>query len=87
MSTDSLKLEAQQVLDELMRESLIPFKLTAGKIVSEDSLHYTVHFFDSRLRSVNLVWEAGQSFKDLFRAAVLDGVTRVSGPLYRKKPE
>lgn len=85
MALDPLKLEAQQALDELWKEKLVPFKLTVGKIVAEDSSQYTLHFFDSRLRSVSVSWEAGQSFKDKVRAVVKERVARMSGPLGKKK--
>ena len=85
MALDPLKLEAQQTLDELWEEKLVPFKLTVGKIVAEDSSQYTLHFFDSRLRSVSVPWQAGQSFKDQVRAAVKERVGRMSGPLGKKK--
>jgi len=85
MTLDPLKLEAQQALNELWKEQLVPFKLTVGKIVAVDSSEYTLHFFDSRLRSVSVPWQAGQSFKDQVRAAVKERVARLSGPLGKKK--
>ena len=85
MALDPLKLEAQQALNELWKEQLVPFKLTVGKIVVDDSSGYTLHFFDSRLRSVSVHWQAGQSFKDQVRAAVKERVARLSGPLGKKK--
>ena len=85
MALDPLKLEAQQALNELWKEQLVPFKLTVGKIVADDSSGYTLHFFDSRLRSVSVPWQAGQSFKDQVRAAVKERVARLSGPLGKKK--
>ena len=85
MALDPLKLEAQQALDELWKEQLVPFKLTVGKIVADDSSEYTLHFFDSRLRSVSVSCPAGQSFKDQVRSAVKVRVARLSGPLGKKK--
>jgi len=85
MALDPLKLEAQQALNELWKEQLVPFKLIVGKIVVDDSSGYTLHFFDSRLRSVSVPWQAGQSFKDQVRAAVKERVARLSGPLGKKK--
>ena len=87
MVTDALKLEAQQALDELLKEQLIPFKLRAGEVVSEGSGSYTVRFYDSRISSVTITWEAGQSFKDIVRAATLKRVAVMSGPLHLKKAE
>jgi hypothetical protein len=77
--------EAQQVLDELFSEHLLPFKLSVHEMESTGPDKYRVRFYDSRLRSVHLTWHEGQSFKDVFQAVVLEGVKRLSGPL-RKKP-
>ena len=79
--TDNLQLSAQQTLDELFAESLIPFKLSAWAIESLGSEEYIVRFHDSRLCSVDVSWHQGQSFKELVRVAVLDRVSRISGPL------
>ncbi len=84
MTTDTLKLEAQSALDELMREHRLPFKLTAQELVSKGSSQYTLRFFDSRLHSITVTWETGLSFKEVVRAAVLDRISRLSGPLYKK---
>lgn len=75
MNTDTLKLEAQTALDELKTKGLLPFELEARELVSEGS-EYTIRFYDSRLHSITVTCEAGQPFKELVRAAVLD---RVSG--------
>ena len=85
MTTDSLKLEAQAVLDELLREQELPFKLEAQKVVAAGEGRYTIRFFDSRLHSITVSWEAGESFKEVVRAAVLDRVSRLSGPLHLKQ--
>ena len=85
MTTDPLKLEAQTALDELMQENQLPFKLEARKVVSEDSSQYNIHFYDSRFHSITVPWEAGQSFKEVVRAAVLDRVSRLTGPLDKKR--
>ena len=87
MATDALRLEAQQVLDDLMKEGLLPFKLRAGEMVSEGSGKYTILFHDSRIRSTTFTMEAGQSFKEAIRAATLARAERMSGPLSRKKAE
>lgn len=84
MTTDSLMLEAQAALDELMQEGELPFSLEARELITKDSEH-TIRFHDSRLHSITVTWEAGQSFKDVVRAAVLDRVSRLSGPLHKKK--
>ena len=73
--------EAQQAVDELLSERLLPFKLRAESVESEDSAEYTIRFFDSRLHSVTVLWQMGQSFKGLVRAAILDRVSRFRAPL------
>ncbi len=85
MASAALKLEAQQVLDELLQAGLIPFKLKAAQLVAEGADHYTIYFFDSRLHSVSVVWAEGQSFKDIFRTAVRQNAAPISGPLYKSK--
>jgi hypothetical protein len=87
MATEDIKLEAQQVLDDLLKERLLPFKLTAEKVISEASSKYTIRFYDSRIHSITFTMEAGKSFKDLVRAATLEQVERMSGGLNRKKPK
>ena len=76
--------EAQQSLDELFSEHLLPFKLSACLVESIGGEEYIVRFHDSRLRSVDLSWHEGQSFKDVFRTAILERLKQVSGPLYKK---
>ncbi|HXM35123.1 MAG TPA: hypothetical protein VN920_08050 [Pyrinomonadaceae bacterium] len=76
--------EAQQALDELFSEHLLPFELSARKVESIGVEEYIVYFHDSRLRSVDISWCQGECFKDVFRAAVLERVKRLSGPLQRK---
>jgi hypothetical protein len=53
-STDSQKLEAQQVLDRLDERHLIPFKLKAFKVESIGLDKFMVYFHDSRLPAVML---------------------------------
>jgi hypothetical protein len=74
--------EAQQVLDELFRERLIPFELCAQRVEAIGTQKYIIRFWDSRLHSVGFSWRQGESFTEAFRAAVLDRVKRLSGPLY-----
>jgi hypothetical protein len=77
----NLKLKVQETLDELLSERLIPFALT-GQRVSQNSIgEYMVPFYDSRLHSVRFCVKVGASFKEVFRAAVLDRVKSMSGPL------
>jgi hypothetical protein len=87
MATDELRMEVQQVLDDLMKEGLLPFKLTAGEVISEGSGKYTIRFHDSRMRSTTFTMEAGQSFKQAVRAATLVRAEQISGPLGKKKTE
>ena len=78
------KAEAQQALDELFSERLLPFKLSAHRVTSIGLEEYIVYFHDSRLRSLDISWCQGECFKDVFRAAVLERVKRFSGPLHWK---
>jgi hypothetical protein len=73
------KTEAQQTLNELFHEHLIPFKLTAQKVEMVGVEDYIVLLNDSRLYSVDVVWPKGHSFKDAFRVALLDVLERRSG--------
>lgn len=84
MTNDPLKVEAQTALDELMQEHQLPFKLNAGEVVVKDAGQYTIRFFDSRLHSITVTWEEGQSFKEIVRVAVMKRVSRLSGPLPKK---
>ena len=79
----TFKLEAQQVLDEIWSEKLIPFALRVGKI-EETPDKYTIYFHDSRMHSVSFSLVVDHSFRDVFRSAVLVRVTEISGPF--KKP-
>jgi hypothetical protein len=80
MTTDinEMKLGAQQTLDELFAKSLIPFKLSARAVDSLGREEYIVRFHDSRLRSVDISWQRGQSFTTVFREAVLARVARLT---------
>ena len=83
MLTDR-KLEAQGVLNALLKEGLIPFQLNVGALARQGSSVYVIRFFDSRIRSVEFYCNATQSFKDTFRTAVLERVAKMSGPLAKK---
>jgi len=76
----TLEAEAQQVLDELFSEELIPFKLNVGKL-TKASEAYTLHFYDSRIHSAKVPLTKGHSFRDMVREAVLARVAKMSGPL------
>jgi len=75
--TDAMKLGAQQALDELFAESRIPFRLSARIVESIGMEEYIVRFHDSRLHSVDVSWQRNQTFKTVFRAAILDRVARL----------
>ena len=79
---EDMKVGAQAALDELFTEHLIPFELLARKVDRIGSEEYIVRFYDSRIRSIDISWGQGQSFRDVFRASVLDRVKRLSGPLH-----
>ena len=81
METDQTA-EAQLVLDELFREHSIPFKLSVGKTDPVSQNQYIIRFHDSRLHSVDFTLKQGESFKDEFRAAVVERVKKLSGPLH-----
>jgi hypothetical protein len=81
MIEQSHKPEAQKALDELFRERLLPFKLTAHAVEAIGLQEYIIRFRDSRLSSVLVSWYEGLSFKDICRTAVLERVKTLSGPL------
>ena len=66
-----MKLGAQQTLDELFEEGLIPFKLSAQLVESLGMEEYIIRFYDSRLYSVDVSWQQGEAFSAVFRAAIL----------------
>lgn len=58
-----MKLGAQQTLDELFAERLIPFALSAWVVDSVGLEEYIVRFHDSRLHSVDVSCPEGRSSK------------------------
>jgi hypothetical protein len=68
---DRHKIDIQHTLDDLFGSKLIPFKLVARKITEEYLGEFTIHFYDSRLRSVLVRAFKGDSFAPQVRAAVL----------------
>jgi len=76
----TLETEAQQVLDELWNEKLIPFSLTVGKITKGIG-SYTIHFYDSRIRTARVPLTERSLFRETVRSTVLARVTKMSGPL------
>ena len=79
---ENQRANVQKVLDELWNEQLIPFVLTVGEL-TEEANGYTIHFHDSRIHTAGIPFTEGHSFRDLVRAAVLDRVARISGPLQK----
>ena len=76
-----IEAEAQQVLDELWSEKLIPSALKVVKI-SKAPGEYAIHFHGSRIRTVRIALTKGRSFRELVRSAVLARVAKkMSGPL------
>ena len=78
------KIEAQQALDDLFSENLLPFKLCAHRVASLGTGEYIVYFRDSRLPAIDISWCEGECFGDVVRVAVLDRVGRLSGAQRRK---
>jgi hypothetical protein len=76
----TLEAEAQQALDELWNEKAIPFKLDVGKL-TKGMGEYTIHFYDSRMRTAHISLTGHESFKDMVRAAVLERVKKLERPL------
>lgn len=84
MQEEEQRSEAQQVLDTLSREGLIPFALTAYKIQANGLGEYRVFFNDSRIHSCRFSEKEDEDFKEAFRAATIARVNRRSGPLGMK---
>ena len=78
---EEMTLTAQETLDDLFTETRIPFELLARALESIGLQEYIIRFHDSRLRSVDVSMAEGQSFKTVFRGAILDRVSRLGGPL------
>ena len=76
-----IEVEAQQVLDELWSEKLIPFALNVVRI-SKAPGEYTIHFYGSWIRTARITRTRKHSFRDLVRSAVLARVKKkMSQPL------
>jgi len=80
--SENIRIRVQTTLDDLNREHLIPFKLTAHRVTAEGPGNYVVPFYDSRIHSFEFSWTAGDrlSFKDVVRSAVLKRVERMTAP-------
>ena len=72
--------DAQQVLDDLLSQRLIPFSLVAHKVTEESRTEFRIHFYDSRLHSVIVDVGKNISIKDQVRAAVLLRVAKINRP-------
>jgi hypothetical protein len=79
----TLEAEAQQVLDELWNEKLIPIRLNVGKL-TKGAGEYTIHFYDSRIFTASVPLTKDHSFRDMVRESVLARVAKISGPLRKK---
>jgi hypothetical protein len=75
--TNSMKMEAQQTLDELYMEGLLPFRLSAHKVEFLGMNEYIVRFYDSRLNSLDLSLRRDEVFRAVFRATLLSRVARL----------
>ena len=80
--TESIRLRVQTTLDDLNREHLIPFKLTAHGVTADGPGNYVVPFYDSRIHSFEFSWkdDGALSFKDVVRSAVLKRVQLMAVP-------
>ena len=74
---DTLKLEAQKVLDAARKRHLFDVKLTAVRVEWGGPNKYVFYFRDDSLPPVTVSWVEGESFRDVFRAAILDRVSRM----------
>lgn len=73
------KEEAQDAIDDLFAEHLLPFKLTAHKVTLLGANEYIVRFHDTRLPSIDITCPQGQSFRDVFRETLLERIKRLRG--------
>jgi hypothetical protein len=67
----SYQTKAQEALDDLFEDHLIPFKLIAHKVTDEGSHEYRIHFYDSRLHSIIVNSEKTMPINQQVSAAVL----------------
>jgi hypothetical protein len=65
------QVSAQEVLDQLFQDALIPFKIEAHKVTDEGSREYRIHFYDSRIHSVVVDARSSTPIKQQISAAVL----------------
>ncbi|MEP6911617.1 MAG: hypothetical protein ABI923_02620 [bacterium] len=79
--TQNIKVRVQETLGELFNERLLPFELTAYHVNAEGAGEYVVLFYDSRIHSIKFSSKDDGRLKEVVRAAVLDRVDKMSGPL------
>jgi hypothetical protein len=65
------KADAQQAVNYLFADHLIPFKLSAHKVTDEGSCEYRIHFYDSRLHSIIINSGVTTPIEQQVKAAVL----------------
>jgi hypothetical protein len=76
----TLEGQVQRILNSLLTEGLLPFKLDVGKITKEND-EYRIYFYDSRIHMAVVPLLDGIPLDDLIRSAVLARVGKMSGPL------
>lgn len=78
----TMKSEAQETLDDLFAKGQLPFALHARAVESIGMEEYIVRFYDSRIFSVDVSYQRGQTFKTVFTTAIVERVARLrSAPL------
>ena len=82
MVEQQLTIEAQEAVNELWAEQVIPFKLTAHKVEAGEPGYYKVYFFDAQLRLLFVFWNPE---KESFKSAVREVGTRTVGKRSRAK--
>ena len=74
--TQQITAWAQETLNELFSEHLIPFKLTADDVKIEGG-EYVICFDDSRLNSLRFGWTDNRSFREAIRFAILGRIANM----------
>ena len=81
MTSDlTLERQVQVILNEMLAEEIVPFALNVGKLTKAEN-HYTIYFYDTRIRTVQVPLIKGESLAETVRTAVLHRVKEMSGPL------
>jgi hypothetical protein len=81
INVEAMGREAQQVVDQLFDQGRLGASLTVRRVVSEGSF-VAAHFAEDSLPVIALRRRKNESFKDQFKAAVLE---RVPPPRLRRK--